>query len=355
MPPARTASVATTFQTDTVSPVVAITAPAPDASVKSPVRLTFTATDATSTIASRTCAVDGGEPAACVSGVTFALSGGDHTIRVEATDQAGNSGDATVSFSVATLPTVMITSPSSGAVLGTTSASLQFETANEPTSVTCKLDAAPAVPCASPQDYADLAEGTHTVRVYATNAAGTASVATTFKVDTIAPVVAITAPAPDASVKSSVRLTFTATDATERSPRGPARSTAASPPLVSRERHSLWLGGDHLIRVTATDLAGNPGSATVAFNAFSAPVVSILSPSSGSSLRDSSVAVAFTATEEPTSYRCKLDAAAATTCSSPHVYSALSEGPHTVIVSATNANGTGSGATSFKSTELRQS
>ena len=217
--------------------------------------------------------------------MTFALSGGDHTIRVEATDQAGNSGDATVSFSVATLPTVTITSPSSGAVLGTTSASLQFETANEPTSVTCKLDAAPAVPCASPQDYADLAEGTHTLRVYATNAAGTASVATTFKTDTVSPVVAITAPAPDASVKSPVRLTFTATDATSTIASRTCAVDGGEPAAcVSGATPFPLAGGDHLIRVTATDQGGNSGSAEVRFSVATLPEVTITSPASGAVL-----------------------------------------------------------------------
>ncbi|MBI2692088.1 MAG: hypothetical protein HYX29_09125, partial [Solirubrobacterales bacterium] len=342
---AGTTSVSRAFKVDTTAPTVSITAPVAGSSVKPPARLTFTTTDATP-ILTRTCEVDGGEPAPCVSNATFALPSGDHVIEVSATDTAGNVGSASVSFSVATLPTLSVSSPASAAVLGSSTAIVDFQTANAPTSVTCKLDTGTATACTSPLSYEELSEGSHSVTIAASNVAGKATVMRTFKVDTISPTVSISAPLVGSNIKSPVRVTFASTDSTPVLARSCRVDSDAAAPCVSGATFPL-AGGNHTITVSVTDSAANVGSSSVSFFARSAPRVTIATPAADAFVGPGPLAISFSATESPTTTKCKLDSGVATACTSPKTYSGLAVGQHSITVSATNATGTGSATVSF--------
>ncbi len=127
------------------------------------------------------------------------LAQGSYTFRVRATDAAGNSAVSTRGFSVdTTKPAVSIT----GGPTGTTNdlrPTFTFS-AESGATVVCSLDsgtesfAACSGPGATHTPAADLAQGTHTFRVRATDAAGNTDTATrTFTVDTVAPDTSISA------------------------------------------------------------------------------------------------------------------------------------------------------------------
>jgi Ca2+-binding RTX toxin-like protein len=118
------------------------------------------------------CALDGGAFAACSSPASYSgLGDGSHSFSVKAKDAAGNlSGAASYGWTVdRTPPETTITSappdPSSS------SASFSFS-ASETASFVCSFDGGAFAACSSPASYSGLADGSHTFKVQATDAAG---------------------------------------------------------------------------------------------------------------------------------------------------------------------------------------
>ena len=143
------------------------------------------------------CALDStASPVACTSMKSYSgLAQGAHTFYVRQTDAAGNTGPfASRSWTVDTVapPTPSITSgPVPYPPFGwpSTSASFQFTDSESGVSFLCSMDGAVYVACSSPKTYAGLAQGPHTFRVEAKDAAGNVSgpESRTFVVDTVPP------------------------------------------------------------------------------------------------------------------------------------------------------------------------
>lgn len=124
------------------------------------------------------CSIDGKAFATCTSGQLFSFSGQRaHSLRVRATDPAGNTGPAvTRSFRLDwTRPTLAVSAVSLDPLNATRAWSF---TANEPVTFLCRLDGAPFAPCASPLRTTTVA-GTHSYVVRAVDAAGNYRVVTT--------------------------------------------------------------------------------------------------------------------------------------------------------------------------------
>ncbi len=109
----------------------------------------------------------------CASPVTYdGLAEGGHSFVVTGTDQAGNGGSASATWTVdLTAPVVTITS---GPESPTTETSATFEFSSDDPTATfgCSLDGSEAVPCVSPVPYEGLAVGDHSFAVTATDHAG---------------------------------------------------------------------------------------------------------------------------------------------------------------------------------------
>jgi hypothetical protein len=138
------------------------------------------------------CSLDGSAYQSCTSPQQYSgIADGSHTFRVRATDAAGNvdASPATRTWTVDTAaPNTTITSGPSGTV-HSRSATLAFASDEAGSTFECRLDAATWQTCTSPQAYSGLADGSHTVQVRATDAAGNvdASPATsTWTVDPVA-------------------------------------------------------------------------------------------------------------------------------------------------------------------------
>src|SRR6185312_14399421 len=136
-----------------------------------------------------------------------------------------------------------------------------FSVSDPTATVACSLDGGPSTSCASPWTATNLAIGSHTLTISATNAGGTGAASYTW---TIVPVPVA---APTVTVTSGPLLSTSATDATIAfSVSDPAASVvcsvdggAASPCASSWTATSLVLGV-HTLTITATN-AGGSGTA----------------------------------------------------------------------------------------------
>jgi Bacterial Ig-like domain len=136
-----------------------------------------------------------------------------------AKDSAGYplASDKTWSFRTAapadtTPPDTTIESGPSGTV-SSTSASFVFSSSETGSSFECSLDGASYASCTSPEEYTNLADGSHTFYVKATDAAGNTGTAATqaWTVDTTRPTVSSVAPADgatDVAATANVEATF---------------------------------------------------------------------------------------------------------------------------------------------------
>jgi acid phosphatase type 7 len=168
-------------------------------------------------------------------------------------------------------PDTAITSGPTGTI-NTRSAAFSFTSSEAGSTFKCKLDGPGTTPgtetsCSSPQPYSNLANGTYTFSVYATDATGSAdpTPATrsfTVDVDTVAPNTSINSAT---FKKNSATFSFSSTETgsrfTCRLDSGPGAS-CTSP----RTYNGLSAGG-HTFYVYATDAAGNadPTPATYSF------------------------------------------------------------------------------------------
>lgn len=160
------------------APTVNISSPADNAYVNvTSASVAFTTTNSPASV---TCKLDAGAPAACASPVAYSgLAQGVHTVIVTATNSGGSASDA-VTFRVDSIaPTVTITSPTSGQRVRSRTVSIVFSVSDaSPTTTTCRLNSGATSACTSPKTYTGLANGSYTVTIVATDAAGNVRTAT---------------------------------------------------------------------------------------------------------------------------------------------------------------------------------
>ena len=227
---------------------------------------TFASTEAGSTFE---CRMDSGAWTNCTSPWTSAaLADGAHTFNVRATDAAGNTdgSPAVWAFTVSTTapPPVDTTPPNTTLTSGPTGATknntptFAFSSNEGGSTFQCQVDSGAWASCTSPRTTTALADGTHTFRVRATDAAGNtdASPATrTFTVDTVAPNTTFTSTPATVTLDTSASVTFTSSEGSSTFQcrlDGGAWTACTSPYTVS----GLALGA-HTIAVRAIDGAGN--------------------------------------------------------------------------------------------------
>jgi MYXO-CTERM domain-containing protein len=279
------------------------------------------------------------------------LVDGPHTVTATATDVAGNTGPASAprTFTVDTEPpdTSIVSGPE-GTVRST---SATFDFASPETGVTyeCSLDGAAFTACTDPVTFTGLADGEHTLRVRARDAAGRVDAtpaSRTWTVDTTAPAApVITSPSNGAQVGGTPIFSGTAepgstvtvvvdgevVGTTTANPEGNWTFTPPTP-LAS---------GPHTVTVTATDLAGNtspPSTAITIIVDTTVPDTFIDSGPEGT-VSSTSATFDFSSTEEGVVFECSLDGAAFTLCTDPVTFTGLADGEHTLQVRARDAAG----------------
>jgi hypothetical protein len=160
---------------------------APDTTIGSGPSGTITVAEATFSFSSEAgvtfeCRLDGAAYSACTSPRSYTnLSNGPHTFDVRAKDGAGNvnATPASRTFTVnvppppqdTTPPDTIVDSGPSGTIKQN-SATFTFSSSEAGSTFECSLDSAAFSACSSPKKYTGLANGPHTLKVRAKDAAG---------------------------------------------------------------------------------------------------------------------------------------------------------------------------------------
>jgi parallel beta-helix repeat protein len=298
------------FTVDTTAPTVEIVSPTNSTYGVTSIPLSYTATDA------EACwyVLDGGASASlpgCANITLAALAEGTHTATVYANDSAGNEASDSVTFTVdLSGPEVTIISPEN-TTYATTTVPLSY-TATDAETCWYVLDggASASLPGCANITMAALAEGTHTVTVYANDSVGNEgsdSVTFTIELDAEAPVVTLLSP-PDGTTlnTTSVTLEYNVTDDTDPAPSCTIYLDGSETPATTTVSE-----GVHSWNVSCTDASGKTGYSdtwtfTVELEA-NAPVVALISPPDGAVLIVSNTTLVYNASDaEDESVTCEL-------------------------------------------------
>ncbi|MCI0503104.1 Ig-like domain-containing protein, partial [Candidatus Micrarchaeota archaeon] len=261
------------FTIDTAAPTVTIQSPANITYGSGFVDLNYSVNDS-SGISSCWYVLDGAPavalPPGCFNITLGVLPNGGHNMTVYANDTLGNTGSATVIFTVDTsLPTVLILSPANTTYAVATLDLDYYVLGANIDSCWYSLDggANTSLPGCANDTLVGLADGGHNVSVYANNTLGLTGYFTRyFTVDATPPVVNITSPTNSTYNTTSIPLNYTATDNFGIHTCWYVRDGGAPIPLPGCQNTTLsFANGSHNITVYANDSAGNNASDTEYF------------------------------------------------------------------------------------------
>jgi large repetitive protein len=311
---------------------------------------------------------------ACTNPRTYSIStDGLYTFSVRAVGVGGtDQSPATKSFTLdRTAPTTTISAgPVTGTTVNSNSTTFSFTSNETGASFQCRLDAAAYAPCVSPVTYTQLAEGSHTFRVFATDRAGNPDTSQqdfrTWTVDTIAPTATVNGPTPASATNPTLTNSKTPSFALTASEAATFECAldAPPPPVIptftacgpSYTTPSL-ADGTHTLQVRAKDAGGNfsPVTAKTFTVDATAPAVQFdLVPTDPSNSTD--VTFQFSVIGDPTgtyTYQCKLDLDADfSPCTSPKAYTGLSDGTRNLQVKATDPAGNTSASVNCSTTNF---
>jgi hypothetical protein len=209
---------------------------------------------------------------------------------------------------------------------------------NEEGTFECALDNAGFEVCSSPKELSGLADGSHTFQVRAIDLAGNVGAVAqyTWVVDTKPPVTSVAG-----STNDDV-ATFTLSADEPGVSYMCALDGAALAPCSSVVSYSGLSLGSHSFLAKAVDTAGNMDAvgATYQFVTIKPIKTTITSATPGESpTNQPTMVLTFVADQAGATFKCSLDGAAFTACSSPMTYSNVSDGNHKFVVKAVDAFG----------------
>lgn len=291
------------------------------------------------------CTLDAEPPQDCAAMFDLAgLAEGPHRLAVAANDGAGHADPTpeVVVFTVdLTAPVVLdLLGPPSPTSASAFEAAFRAEDRPDPAAAvpttSCALDAAPAVPCASPWAVADVDEGEHVLRVTAEDDVGHVSEAATwaFVVDRTPPRTALDAAPPARSRETAGAVTF----AMEPGARATCRLDDAPPEDCNEALFFADLAdGEHVVEVWQTDAAGNVEDPPVLarFVVDTTPPAPRFAPPPPDLVLTADTRIAFEADgDAAVTFTCAVDADAPAPCASPLALAGLTEGAHRLEVTA---------------------
>ncbi|MBS1969509.1 MAG: fibronectin type III domain-containing protein [Bdellovibrionales bacterium] len=267
------------------------------------------------------------------------LSEGAYSVAVYAVDSVGNASEPiTHEFVVDT--TSPVASLTAQVLENPTNADHNiFDlSANEDSSFECALDNAGFETCVSPKEISGLADGSHTFQVRAIDLAGNVGQVAqyTWAVDTKPPVTSVSGATNDDSA------TFTLSADEPGVSFLCALDGAALAPCAAVTSFSGLSLGSHSFLAKAVDAAGNMDAvgATYQFVTIKPIKTTITSATPGESpTNQPTMVLTFVADQANATFKCSLDGAVFTVCSSPMTYTNVSDGAHKFVVKAVDAYG----------------
>jgi hypothetical protein len=331
-----------TWTIDTDPPTITLAATPPNPSNDATPTFTFSADEATP--GGFQCRLDAGAFAACTSPKTFGTTpDGSHTFTVKGADAAGNNSSTSYAWTIDTSAPVLTLTKTPPNPSGLATAHFEFS-ATDLTSVSyqCQLDSGGFVPCATPpgQDYSSLTNAAHTFTLKGTDAAGNSSTKPfTWTVDTVNPIVTITAGPP--SLSNQISPTFTFTSNKSPSTFQCQLDTSAFAPCTSPLTLGATPEGSHTFNVRATDSLAHTGPPTAFAWTIDTtpPPAPAIGPGPANPTNLTSASFVFSDSEPGLTFQCQRDGGASSACTSPASYSGLPDGAHTFAVRATDAAG----------------
>jgi len=329
-----------------VAPTTTITAENPSASPTSSSTMSISFS-ADQTGVQFACSLDNATAVACTSPQLYSnLMSGPHTFSVKATNASGlsDANPPSYAWTVDTQPPeVTITNAATlPTITNATTISVAFS-ANEASTFQCALDAQTAQTCSSPFAPTGLSEGAHTISISAVDDVGNVSqnpATYQWTVDLTPPTSTINLVAPAAAINNSSTMTFqfsaSETGSFACAVDGGTYTDCQSPYTLNNVAE-----GSHWFNVRATDVAGNQGaSVSYSWKAdFTAPVITLgnVIPAAGAT-NAHNISVDFS-TSEPATVTCSFDGAAPASCTTPFTAPVSSEGPHSLVITATDVAG----------------
>ncbi len=338
-----------TWTVDTAAPDTFITSPPPSAPGDT---ITFTSNETPVTFR---CSLDSAPFGPCTSPVTppATLAEGVHTFAVSATDAAGHADPTPATLSWVVDPTPPDTTITSQPPISTRETSAQFTFTSEAGSTfECSLDESPFKACTSPKDYTQLLESDHFFQVRARDAAGNVDptpASHAWTVDLTAPDTTLVQRPADPSYTASATFSFTSSE----SPSTFECRLDTAPlfaPCPSPMAYTGLTEGRHTFQVRAVDAAGNTDATPASFswivNALPPEAPVIVSPSQGATITQRQPPISGTA-QPGSTVAVQLDRADLGTTMADLLgkwtitpASRLREGPHLLMVTATDGAGT---------------
>ena len=293
------------------------------------------------------CMVDSGAWAACTASFTTGtLADGSHTLSVRATDSNSNreAPPATFTWVIDTVApdTTIATKPTDPSASAT--GAFTFTSNESPVTFECNLDSGGWAACTASTTTPALPNGSHTLSVRATDAAGNVDATPasyTWVINAALPVTTI-ANKPDNPSKSPTgdfTFTNTANPVTYecKIDTGAWASCGASytTPTLADGSHTLSVRSSQTVTDAGSNLEDPPVTYTWIIDTVAPDTTIATKPSNPSS--GSTGVFTFESNETPVTFECKLDSGAWALCTASYTTPVLADGSHTLEVRATDA------------------
>lgn len=236
----------------------------------------FTAADNLTGVDRFECAHDSGAFGPCTSPINHVAGEGQHTFKVRAIDKVGNiSADISAAYVVdLTAPSIAIQSGPENNANPVTISVNSTDALTGPPVLACSLNSGAFVPCESPVNFSNLADGNYSLQIRSTDRAGNSSFkSVTWYIDRTAPVLTITSFPANNDIQPTI--TFTVSETLN----GPATVTCSM-------NKGIWLScsspikyenqgdGKYDLEIRAEDKAGNSATKLVSWYIDRAPPTS---------------------------------------------------------------------------------
>lgn len=290
------------------------------------------------------CVFDNGPSMSCSSPlIRTNLANGTHTAVIVAVDETGREDQYPLTVSWTIDSELPVASIESGPDSTTNNNVATFNlSSNEALSTfRCRIDNSPFAPCQNIVSFARLAEGFHVFEAHAIDGAGNSSLSPAvwrWSIDLTPPSLVVTSKPEAVTASNSAAFTVSANESNveiscllDGFPHSPCGSTVSISNLPS---------GFHTIQMTPIDQSGNIGRPVIVTWEVDLTAVDTTLISGPASLTTSTDATVIFSSNKKATFSCVFDSGPASPCTSPLSWTNLTNGTHSLVVTARDLAGT---------------